>query len=137
MIDWLGHFAHLVDIELGTRTAIAAIVYALLISWSWTQWTKGLSFWWKLTDAQMRWATRLGAFLSGFVPAFIIWPVHDLAAGVIATAIGMASPTLYLIVMRTLVWKWPFLEAVFSARPDLDKHRTEPPRPANAGKSTM
>lgn len=135
MMDWLGHFAHLVDIELGTRTAIAAIVYALAISWSWTQWTKGLPLWWTLTDAQMRWATRLGAFLSGFIPAFILWPVHDLAAGVIATAVGMASPTIYLIVMRIAVWKWPVLESVFSARPDLEAHQPTPP--SNAGKSTM
>jgi hypothetical protein len=137
MIDWLGHFAHLVDIELGTRTAIAALIYSLVISWCWTQWTKGLPVWWTLTDGQMRWATRLGAFLSGWIPAFILWPVHDLAAVVIATAIGMASPTLYLIVARMLVWKWPFLEAVLSARPDLKQCDDDPPRPANAGKTTM
>lgn len=118
MIDWLANFAHLVNTELGTRTAIAAIVYPLAISWCWTQWTKGLPIWQPLTDGQMRWATRLGALLSGALPAFILWPVHDLAAAVIATAIGMASPTLYLIVKRILVAKWPKLEAVFSARPD-------------------
>lgn len=131
MIEWLG----LIDVELGTRTAIAAIVYSLAISWCWTQWTKGLPLWWTLTDAEMRWATRLGAFLSGAIPAFILWPVHDLAAIVIATAIGMASPTIYLIVVRILVAKWPYLETVFSARPDLERKQT--PKPSNAGKSTM
>lgn len=137
MIDWLTNFAHLINTELGTRTAIAAIVYSLIISLCWTQWTKGLPVWWTLTDAQMRWATRLGAFLSGSIPAFILWPVHDLAAAVIATAIGMASPTIYVIVKRVLVARYPTLEAVFSARPDLDAHRSDTPKPTNAGKSTM
>jgi len=121
MIDWLTNFAHLINAELGTRTAIAAIFYALAISWCWTQWTKGLPVWWALSDGQMRWATRLGAFLSGWFPAFILWPVHDLAAAVIATAIGMASPAIYLIVIRTAVRRWPWLEGIFSARPDLSK----------------
>jgi hypothetical protein len=137
MIEWLTRFAQLIDAELGTRTAIAAIVYSLAISWCWTQWSKGLPVWWTLSDGQMRWATRLGAFLSGSIPAFILWPVHDLAAAVIATAIGMASPTIYLIVKRVLTLKYPKLEGVLSARPDFEQCRRAPPKPPNAGKSTM
>lgn len=119
MIDWLRNLAGLMNAELGTATAIRAIVVALVISWCWTQATKGLRLWRPLTDAQHRWATRFGALLSGALPAFVLWPVHDASAVVMAIAVGMASPFLYALAVRLAVRKWPFLEQLVSARPEL------------------
>lgn len=136
MIEWLGRLLQLIDAELGTRTAVLAIVCSLGISWSWTQWTKGLTLWWRLSDAQMRWATRLCAFLSGAVPAYLLWPVRDVTAAVVATAIGLMSPTLYMLAKRLLTLKYPKLEGVLSARPDFGDRDDKPP-PSNAGKTTM
>jgi len=118
MIEWLGRLAHLIDVELGTATALRAIAIALVISWCWTQATKGLPVWWTLTDAQHRWATRWGAFLSGFAPAWLLWPVHDVSAAVMATAVGLASPAAYTLVIRIADHYWPWLDGYVSARPE-------------------
>lgn len=122
MIEWLRNLAELVNAELGTATAIRAIFAALVISWCWTQAMKGLPVWWKLTDAQHRWATRLGAFLSGFLPAWALWPVHDVSALVMAAAVGIASPAAYTLTVRAAEHYWPWLDDYVSARPEhMDK----------------
>lgn len=117
MIEWLRSLASLIDAELGTATALRAIVVALVISWCWTQVTKGLPIWHRLSDRQLRWAVRLAAFVSGFVPAYLLWPVHDVSAAVMATAVGIASPVAYTLTVRIATHYWPWLDTAISARP--------------------
>jgi len=117
MLVWIERLLDLINKQLGANTVIAAIIVPLIISSSWTQWTKNLPVWHFLSDNQMKWATRLCAFLAGAAPSFILWPKHDASGAVMAIAVGLSSPTLYKIIMFFAKLKYPKVEGVMSARP--------------------
>jgi hypothetical protein len=117
MLGWLQSFASFVNAFLATPAG--AIGVALLISLCWTQLTKGMVWWDWMGDTAHRWATRWGAFLSGFLATFILWQTHDARTVVYAVAVGLASPIAYTLVIRTARHFWPWTVEKFSARPSL------------------
>lgn len=109
-LDWIGNV-------LGTPGALRALLVALVISWSLTQFIKTAPWITRKPEPQRRTLTNLIAFALGFAPAWLLWPERGIVAGVLATAIGAASPTAYKLAVRTLYHFWPWLEPKLSAAP--------------------
>lgn len=96
------------------------ITVGLLISWFGTQYIK-FQYDINTPDADHKRKVRRTAFLLGAIPAFILWPTHawDQLAKVALYAIlvGLASPTVYMAVIKTITHFFPWIDSKVSARP--------------------
>lgn len=119
MTDFVVNLLNIINQQFDHATVSRALILGLLISVGLTQIAKFTPSLDNASNTAHRRATRIWAFFAAFVPCWALWPRADSLAGVFAAvALGLFSPTIYAVVMRVLVWKWPQLDAVVSGRPD-------------------
>lgn len=101
-------------------TTLPAQVYAtaagLVFSWCGTQ-TLKFRIPKTLSDDEHKFRVRAMAFGLAFVPAFGLWPSHDLKALIWCALVGICAPIAYIGVMRALYHFFPWMEKKMSARP--------------------
>lgn len=118
------HWLSLIEQYLAHKTVVAALVAGFVTSWVVTQGWKDKPFFIRKSDAAARWWTRGLAFASAFGPVACLWPLPGAPRWVFATAVGLASPVAYTLVVRIAGHFFPWLEGRVSARP-------APPAPAS------
>lgn len=114
IVEWLDRL-----VESLARADIRAIVIALVVSWNGTQLVKHCPSLTGLSEKHRRFGTRILAFVLGFLPAFMLYPIGA-GAGErfwVAIAVGLASPAIYTYAARALYHFFPWLEPKMSARP--------------------
>lgn len=118
MIDWIEHILRIIDAELGHATAVRALIVGFVCSLGLTQLFKHLPNLAVFSDRQFRWAVRVLAFGLGALPTWALWPEPGMPGILMAVVIGIASPLLYTVGVRSAVHFWPWLDPKVSARPD-------------------
>lgn len=99
------------------HTAIKAIVAGFVTSWCVTQGGKYHPVIAGMSDVAARRATRALAFVTGFGPVAVLWPLPGAERWVMAVVVGVAAPVAYTIVVRVVGHFWPWLGQHASARP--------------------
>lgn len=127
MIDWWKHLADVLNVELLRNSAIRAVVIGFVFSIGLTQLIKFTRAFDRMPAAQHRVATRAVAFCFATGVTWLLWPTPETDGIVIAVAVGLVSPTAYVIVKRAATHYWPWLEPVLSARPATPAKPTVPP----------
>lgn len=117
MIDWVFHLLDVIDIQLGHPTAVRALIVGFVCSVGLTQLLKNLPNLDAFTDGGFRWAVRVLAFGLGAVPTWALWPEAGVSGIAMAIVIGIVSPLLYTVLVRTAVHFWPWIDVTVSARP--------------------
>lgn len=111
-MDWLNSIADAL-----ARSDVRGIVIALLISWGGTQLLKNAPTLLRLSDRARVLRTRLIAFVLAAVPTTVLWPYSMEERILLGIALGVASPTIYTTLARTLYHFFPWLEVKMSAVP--------------------
>lgn len=103
-----------------TASDARAIVLAILGGLFFTQWIKFL-FPDEWSDAAHKRAVRIASTLLTSAICLVLWPPGELrwyALGGVSVVLGLGSPTIYWLVMKVTVHRWPWLNDALSARPD-------------------
>lgn len=118
MIEWMERIIRAIDAELGQVTATRALLIGFACSIGLTQLVKFASQLEPMPDRQYRVAVRVFAFLAAVIPTWALWPEAGWSGVIIAVTMGLIAPSLYLVVKRTAVHFWPWLDGRVSARPN-------------------
>lgn len=115
--EWIAHAVHETNAFLSTPSALRAVLFGLLLSWSTSQVLKFLPSLMAMSDPTHKVVVRWLAFCLAYFPVVMLWPgsfAERMLAGVIT---GLCAPTAYALLARALYHFFPWLEARMSAKP--------------------